>query len=461
MISFEDCLTHNSAGSIPLLPVTSTTFAEWKAASSGTASAWLAAQSQFTAKPDAFISIPDAHGAIERVLVGIEKPTIWALAALPAQLPAGTYRIEGSYNPSLLADMALGWLLGHYHFDKYKTTPRTAVTLCLPSEVALEPILRKANATALVRNLINTPTNDMGPHELAEAARSVASQFDASFHQIVGDDLLTENYPAIHAVGRASPNAPRLIDIRHGNAAHPLLTLIGKGVCFDTGGLDVKPYASMKLMKKDMGGAALMLGLAQLIMAEKLPVRLRVLIPAVENSIAGNAFRPQDILATRKGLTVEIGSPDAEGRLILCDALTEAMAESPDLVIDAATLTGAARVALGTDLPALYSNRDEIAQTLQRTSIEAHDPMWHLPLWAGYDKYVGSQIADITNSPNYGFAGSITAALYLQRFVEPSVPWVHLDTYAWNGESQPGRPVGGEALCLRALFNFISSRYSS
>jgi leucyl aminopeptidase len=261
-------------------------------------------------------------------------------------------------------------------------------------------------------------------------------------------------------VGRAGPEAPRLIELTHGKKSDPLIVLVGKGVTFDTGGLDIKPYASMKLMKKDMGGAALVLGLASCIVAAKLPVRLRVLIPAVENSIASNAFRPQDVIQSRKGLTIEIGSTDAEGRLILADALAEGDAGKPALMIDLATLTGAARTALGTELPALYSNRDDVARDILKHAARAHDPMWQLPLWPGYAKYVNSPIADVTNTPNYGFAGSITAALFLQRFVSETTPWVHIDTYAWNAESQPGRPAGGEALCLRALLSYLTARFS-
>ena len=261
------------------------------------------------------------------------------------------------------------------------------------------------------------------------------------------------------AVGRAAAQAPRLIELTHGKKSHPLVVLVGKGVTFDTGGLDIKPYASMKLMKKDMGGAALVLGLAQLIIQSKLPVRLRVLVPAVENSISADAFRPQDVIASRKGLTIEIGSTDAEGRLILADALAEGDSEKPALMVDVATLTGAARTALGPDLPALYSNRDDVAHDLQKIGMSCKDPFWHLPLWQPYAKYVNSAIADVTNTPNFGFAGSITAALFLERFVSPATPWVHLDSYAWNAEAQPGRPVGGEALGLRTLFAYLEQRF--
>jgi leucyl aminopeptidase len=311
----------------------------------------------------------------------------------------------------------------------------------------------------LVRDLINTPANDMGTAALSKAAKAMAKRVGAKFSEIVGDDLLTKNYPAIHAVGRAGPDAPRLIDITHGKPSHPLVVLVGKGVTFDTGGLDIKPYASMKLMKKDMGGAALVLGLAEAIVAAKLPIRLRVLIPAVENSIDRNAFRPQDVIQSRKGLTIEIGSTDAEGRLILADALAEGDNDKPALMIDIATLTGAARTALGTELPALYSNRDDVARDIAKAGMEQHDPMWQLPLWQGYAKYVNSPIADVTNTPNYGFAGSITAALFLERFVSPTTPWVHIDSYAWNSEAQAGRPVGGEALGLRALLSYLSKRF--
>ncbi len=443
---------------IPIIPLTVTSFLAWHKKASPSARRWAEAQG-FSGKPATALILPGKDGGIEAVLAGISAQPIWSIAHLPALLPAGVYSIEANWKNNILCDAALGFALAQYHYSRYKSLPEKRLTLALPKAVALAPMEAKIAAIFLARDLINTPTNDMQPSHLAAAAVKVAKTIGAKIRVIVGKDLLKENYPAIHAVGRASDNAPRLIDLRWGNPKHKRLTLVGKGVCFDTGGLDLKNYDSMKLMKKDMGGAALMLALTQVIAATKLPVNLRLLIPAVENSVSANAFRPQDVLQTRKGLSMEIGSTDAEGRVILADALTEADCESPDLIIDAATLTGAARTALGPELPALYANSEALAQRLEHIALAVHDPLWHMPLWMGYDKYVNSSIADVTNTPNFGFAGSITAALFLKRFVADTTPWIHLDTYAWNAESQPGRPQGGEALGLRALLAFLEKRY--
>jgi leucyl aminopeptidase len=451
--------TQSSASATPIFPLTAEGFPAWLAKQPAHVKQW-AKTNSYTAKPDTVMVVPDAKGGIYAVVTGVEaKPHIWSLAFLPMVLPAGSYRIEGKFSPAQLADMALGFVLGQYQFDRYRKVERKKLLLAMPKDVDTAAIERRADAIALVRNLINTAPADMGPEDLAKAAQTIAKANGAKFEQIVGDELLKKNYPAIHAVGRAAPQAPRLIRLRWGNPKHPLVALVGKGVTFDTGGLDLKPLAAMRLMKKDMGGAATILGLAQLIMQEKLPVRLDVLIPAVENSIDSDAFRPSDILQTRKGLSVEIGSTDAEGRLILADALAEADAQKPAIIIDMATLTGAARTALGTELPALYSNRDDVAQALVKSGKEVRDPLWHMPLWQGYAKYINSPVADITNSPNYAFAGSVTAALFLERFVSPETEWVHLDTYAWISEVQPGRPIGGEALCLRAVFNYLKKRF--
>lgn len=452
--------SHNLRATCPIIPLSSEQFPAWLKKQSSQTQSWVKAR-QFVAEINATLPLPDKTGAISGILTIIAPTlTLWALAHLPAQLPSGNYHIEAKWNAAELAEAALGFALAQYRFDRYKKQRVNTLTLQLPKSVDIKAIEAKVEAITLVRDLINTPANDMGPADLAKIARKIAKQSDARFSEIVGDNLLTKNYPAIHAVGRAGPQAPRLIELTHGNNTHPLVVLVGKGVTFDTGGLDVKPYASMKLMKKDMGGAALVLGLAQLVIAAKLPIRLHVLIPAVENSISSNAFRPQDILMSRKGLSIEIGSPDAEGRLILADALAEGDRHKPALMIDVATLTGAARTALGTELPALYANDETIGRDIVRAGMRCHDPMWQLPLWQGYAKYVNSPIADVTNTPNYGFAGSITAALFLERFVSPSTPWVHIDSYAWNAESLPGRPSGGEALCLRALFTYLQTRFS-
>ncbi len=310
-----------------------------------------------------------------------------------------------------------------------------------------------------VRDLVNTPAEDMNPEHLAAAVRDTARAFGARVREIAGDALLARNFPAIHAVGRAASHAPRLIDLRWGRSTHPKITLVGKGVCFDSGGLDLKTASGMRLMKKDMGGAAHALGLAHMIMRARLPVRLRLLIPAVENAVAGNAYRPGDVLASRKGLSIEIDNTDAEGRVILCDALTEAAAESPELIIDFATLTGAARVALGTDLPAMFCNRDEVAQCLADSASAVRDPVWRLPLHRPYRELIDSRIADIANSASGPYAGAITAALFLEDFVSADTPWIHFDLMAWNIRSRPGRPEGGEAMGLRAVFDYLHKRY--
>jgi leucyl aminopeptidase len=314
-------------------------------------------------------------------------------------------------------------------------------------------------AAMLARDLINTPSNDMGPQELAQAAQELATRFGASFSCIVGDELPRQNFPLIHAVGMASPRAPRLIDITWGDPSHPKVTLVGKGVCFDTGGLDLKPSSGMLIMKKDMGGAANVLAAALMVMDAKLKVRLRVLIPAVENAVAGNAFRPLDIFTSRKGLTVEIGNTDAEGRLVLADALALADEEKPDLLVDLGTLTGAARVALGPDLPPFYTNDETLALDIARLAQQENDPLWRLPLWPAYDVWLDSKVADLNNAPSGGFAGSITCALFLQRFVGAAKSWLHVDIYGWTPSAKPARPEGGECQAARAIYKYLSERY--
>ncbi len=382
----------------------------------------------------------------------------WCLSKLAEALPEGIYRLEGiAPGPA-----ALGWLLGQYKFDRYLTNdkprgPRVLVT----SDVAqIEAIIREAEAVALVRDLVNTPAADMGPGDLEAEATALAKSHDTELTVTKGDDLKS-GYPMIHAVGAAAAreHAPRLIEIEWGNPANPRVAIIGKGVTFDSGGLDIKPSAGMRLMKKDMGGAAHALALTQLIMQARLPVRLHMLIPAVENAIAGNAFRPGDILTSRKGLTVEIANTDAEGRLVLADALTKAGEADPALVIDFATLTGAARVALGPDLPATFANDDALAESVLAAGIEQADPLWRLPLHGGYDDMLKSDIADLNNAPDGGFAGAITAALFLQKFVPESTPWLHFDTFAWRPTAKPGRPKGGEALGLRAVWLMLRARF--
>ncbi|MBP2306094.1 leucyl aminopeptidase family protein [Azospirillum melinis] len=445
---------------VALTPVTKAGLADWLAAQSPAIASWVKAVG-FTGEAGSTVFLPGPDGAVARVLAGVSAvDDLWAFAGLPASLPAGSYRIDAALDARAATRAALGWALGSYRFSRYRKPPEKGfATLVWPAEADRGEVERAATATWLVRDLVNTPACDMGPAELAQAAQDLAAEFDAAVEVIVGQDLLDRDYPAIHAVGRASPRAPRLVDLRWGNPEHPKVTIVGKGVCFDTGGLDLKPSSAMLIMKKDMGGAAHALALGRMIMMAGLPVRLRVLVPAVENVVAGDSFKPQDVLRTRKGLTIEVGNTDAEGRLILCDALAEADSEKPELLIDFATLTGAARVALGPDLPALMSNNDALANDLTEAGTAEDDPMWRLPLWAPYRKGLDSKVADINNVTTNGFAGAITAGLFLQEFVSKETPWAHLDTYAWNGSARPGRPEGGEALGLRAAYAVIVKRF--
>jgi leucyl aminopeptidase len=356
---------------------------------------------------------------------------------------------------------AQGWAYGRYRFDRYrKGNSEKSQLLETAGSVDLDEVARINSGCNLARDLVNTPASDMSPVELAAAALALAEKYSAQSRVYVGDELLANNFPAVHAVGRASHAPPRLIDFTWGNPSHPKVTLVGKGVCFDTGGLDLKPSASMLLMKKDMGGAASVLGLAHAIMDAALPVRLRVIIPAVENSVSGNAFRPGDVLQTRRGLTVEIGNTDAEGRLVLADALALADVEQPDLLIDLATLTGAARVALGPELPALFTADEKLAAGIMRSGAAVSDPLWQLPLWSGYDDEFSSKIADVNNASSSGFSGAIIGALFLRRFVAQAKSWAHIDMYAWNGKERPGRPVGAEPQCIRALYVYVKARFA-
>ena len=451
-------LVDSAASAIPLRPISPAALAPWLTGREKRVAAWIEAN-HFSAASGKTCIIPNGEGGIGEVLVGItEEDNLWPYGALPSGLPEATYRlVEDGLDETAQNRAALGWALGAYGFARYKAKEHKLARLVWPANADRGAVARAAEATYLVRDLINTPSGDMGPAELAEAAERVGKAHGASVKVIVGDRLLDENYPAVHAVGRASVRAPRLIDLRWGRTG-PKITLCGKGVCFDSGGLDIKSSANMKLMKKDMGGAAHMLGLAQMVMAAQLPVRLRLLIPAVENSISGNAYRPLDVVRTRKGLSVEIGNTDAEGRVILSDALTEADRESPDLLIDCATLTGAARVALGPELPALFSNHDASAESLIRHGQAERDPVWRLPLFKPYRRGLDSKVADLNNIWDSPFAGAITAALFLQEFVSPTTPWLHLDIMGWNTTSRPGRPEGGEAMGLRALYALVAER---
>jgi leucyl aminopeptidase len=407
-----------------------------------------------------FVILPRANDVFEVVSAVDDsgKLSPWCIAKLAADLPEGTYKLA-SGEPG---KAALGWLLAQHRFDPYRsqTKDHAGPRILLTSEAArIDEAVRLAAATALVRDLVDTPANDLGPAEIEDKVRAFAAEFGGHVRVTQGKDL-EEGYPLITAVGQAaSPDrAPRLIEAEWGNPEHPRVAVIGKGVCFDSGGLDIKPASGMRLMKKDMGGAAHALAFAQLVASERLPVRLHLLIPAVENAVAGNAFRPGDIIRSRQGLHVEIDNTDAEGRLILADALTRAAEGSPELVIDFATLTGAARIALGPDLPAMFANDDALARDLESATTEVADPLWRLPLWDGYDEMLKSDIADIVNSGG-AMAGTITAALFLRRFVPSSLPWIHIDTFAWRPTARPGRPKGGDALGLRGTYELLRRRY--
>jgi len=423
--------------------------------------AWVGATG-FEGKQDTLCTLPAPGGTVARILMGTgaKKPgadSPWWIAPIVKKLDAGAYKIIG-VPEKVIALGAIGWCLEQYRFDRYlsKEHDKDRI-LVLGAKSKPERVLHDVEGIALTRDLINTPTEHMGPADLQDAVEKLAETYGARCGTIVGDDLLDENFPAIHAVGRAAATGrePRLIDLQWGDNKHPKITLVGKGVCFDTGGLDVKPSQSMRLMKKDMGGAAHVLGLARMIMSRGTKVRLRVLIPAVENAIAGNAYRPGDVIATRKGLSVEIGNTDAEGRVVLCDAITLACEEKPDLLLDFATLTGAARVALGADLPATFTNDEALWKRLADGAEVTHDPLWRMPLWKPYDDSLDSQIADLNNIASTGFGGAITAALYLQRFVGEKINWAHFDVFGWAQNTMPGRPKGGAAQGLRASLHAI------
>jgi leucyl aminopeptidase len=392
-------------------------------------------------------------------VANVEELSPWCLAKAAETLPEGTYRVAGrGPGPAVL-----GWLLGQYRFERYKKEPSTkgARVLLTDEPARIDETVLQAEATFLVRDLVNIPAADLGPAELELAVLALADETGAKV-SVTRDAALTEGCPMIAAVGRAAPpgREPRLIELEHGDQRHPRVAIVGKGVCFDSGGLDIKPSSGMRLMKKDMGGAAHALALARLIIKSRLHVRLHVLIPAVENAVSGAAFRPGDILKSRNGLTVEVGNTDAEGRLILADALTRALEETPELIVDFATLTGAARVALGPDLPALFVNDDALAEGLLAAGMQVSDPLWRMPLWQPYAEMLSSDVADLGNMADAPMAGAVTAALFLQKFVPAGTPWAHLDTFAWRSSARPGRPKGGDALGLRAAWELLRVRYA-
>ncbi|HET6603269.1 MAG TPA: leucyl aminopeptidase family protein [Xanthomonadaceae bacterium] len=445
---------------IPIVALGPAELAAFAAGETAPAQRWIQTM-DFQAHTQTSLVLPDADGAPRLVLAGIEdEGDPLALAHLPLSLPPGIYYLDPQRGRRVpMAKAILGWGLGAYRFDRYRTADREPARLVLEGASPIAEAYSLLKASILVRDLVNTPTQDMGPDQLEAVAVRLADAHGGQLRSIVGEALLRENFPAIHAVGRASHRAPRLVELGWGDPAHPHLVVVGKGVCFDTGGLNLKTGDGMRLMKKDMGGAAHALALAQVIMANRLPVRLTLLVPAVENAVAADAYRPGEVLRTRGGHLVEVDNTDAEGRLVLCDALAYAVESGPDLIVDFATLTGAARVALGPDLPALYSNHDELREGVLAAAREERDPVWPMPLWQPYRSYLKSSVADFTNAGASRMAGSVTAALFLQSFVPDAQPWVHYDLYAWNESDRPGRPCGGEAQGLRGTWRYLARRY--
>ncbi|MFQ3596619.1 MAG: leucyl aminopeptidase family protein [Sphingomonadaceae bacterium] len=440
------------AEAVRLVGVTEEGFAAFAARLSPAALATVQG-SGFSGREDQAVILAD--GAAWFAAVGLGKratPGRWTLAAAAAALPAGHYRYDGPLDPVALH----GWLMAQHRFARYRKPEDPKGPRRLLAEPALiDAALRDAQAAAMLRDMVDTPAEDMGPAELEEAVRSLAVRHGATVEAVTGEALLDRNFPAIHAVGRASPRRPRLLSLWWGDLGHRQLAIVGKGITFDTGGLNLKPTAGMALMKKDMGGAAHAIALARLVMEARLPVRLHLVVAAADNAVSGNSLRPGDVIATRKGLAVEVGNTDAEGRLVLADALALACETQPELVLDFATLTGAARVALGPDLPALFANEDVTAATLLAAGETEEDPLWRLPLWQPYNRMLRSEIADLNNNPEGGFAGAIAGALFLERFVTPSVAWAHFDLYAWNGHARPGRPKGGAAMGLFAARRLV------
>ncbi|WP_440874527.1 leucyl aminopeptidase family protein [Thalassotalea sp. PLHSN55] len=427
---------------------------------------WLSQQDTFTQKwleqtrysGEGLSLIPNNSGELSQVLFIAKQPEhYFACGDLSAQLPKGQYQLH--CDAAEQKAIAFAWAVGSYQFDRYKKSNKEIATLAINNEDIVSEAIIQAQATALVRDMVNTPAADMMPENIAACAFGLTEQFGGKVEQIIGNDLLDKNYPTIHAVGRASLHKPRLIDLTWGDESHLRVTLVGKGVCFDSGGLDLKPAAGMRFMKKDMGGSAHVLGLAHLIMANNLPINLRVLIPAVENAVSSNALRPGDVIKTRKGITVEIDNTDAEGRLVLCDALAEAENDNPELLIDFATLTGAMRVALGTELPGFFSTNSEIAAQITLAGEKINDPVWRMPLYSPYKDLLKSNVADMTNCATVPQGGAITAALYLQEFVNPDTNWLHFDVMAWNTRALTGRPIGGEAFGIRAVYAYLAAQY--
>ena len=455
-------LIADSAHAKPIYLVAAEKYSEWLKAQAANVQLWLQT-SGFTAKNGEVALLPASDGALNGVLIINSASNLYALAKLPLTLPAGSYVLSGEIAPPAVERLALGWCLGADRFTRYKKKVGEPAQLVLADVAARTRVEQLAAAVTGARALVNTPAEDLGPEQLSAFVAEIALRQNADFREIIGDDLLAQNFPAIHAVGRASHRPPRLLELNWqcpgADADLPLLVLIGKGVCFDTGGLDMKASDGMALMKKDMGGAAVAIMLAQLVMQVQLKVRLKLLIPAVENAVGPMSYRPGDVIATRSGQTVEIGNTDAEGRVVLCDALSYAIEAKPALILDFATLTGAARVALGPDLPATFCHDDALVHALIQAGTVVQDPLWRMPLWADYQRLIDSPIADMNNAGTSRMAGAITAALYLERFVPKAIPWVHIDTYCWNDTEQPGRPKGGACQGLRAAFAYLSARF--
>ncbi|MEP6883189.1 MAG: leucyl aminopeptidase family protein [Gammaproteobacteria bacterium] len=461
-------MTVESKVSLPLWLLYENEIEAWRAVQSPAVARWLAEQN-FRGEKHRVVLLPDPTGGIGMAVGGLGRLqgelSLWHAAGIAERLPPRRFRLMQEFTAEEATQLCLGFAYGAYRFDRYRGVKCEAASVAAPPNADAQFIALAAESLRMARDWINTPAGDLGPVEFAAAARRLAERHEAVYQEWVGEALLAANFPAIHAVGRASAAAPRLVDLRWAppvaGESYPRLTLVGKGVCFDSGGLDIKPGSGMALMKKDMGGAAVALALAHMLMSVKLRVQLRVLVPMVENSISGNAYRPGDVLSTRKGLCVEVGNTDAEGRLVLCDALALADTEHPDLIIDFATLTGAARVALGPELPALFGNDEAMVQDLAREAATEHDPLWPMPLWLGYEDELASKIADLNNVASSTFAGAIFGALFLKRFVSESTPWMHIDLYGWNSKDRPGRGVGAEAQGVRGVYRYLVKRYGT
>ncbi len=452
-------ITTKHTNSIPIHTLSEKSYAPWLKKQPAESKRWLE-DNQFKAAPGECCLLPGKNGSIGSVVLGVEENlNTWSIASLATRLPPHTYHLATKCSAVEATQLALGWALACYQFTRYKKNGKAKAQLVAPKGCDVDVVQSMADAICWARDLINIPANDMNPVTLAAEAAGWGKKAGGKVNVIKGDALLRENYPTIYTVGKACELPPHLVDIRFPRKGAPKVTLVGKGVCFDSGGLDIKPSAGMKLMKKDMAGTAIALALAKMMIETGIKVDLRLLLPIVENSVGGNAMRPLDIVKTRKGITVEIGNTDAEGRLILCDALYEADQDKPDLLIDFSTLTGAARVALGTDMPAFFTQDDKLAHALDIQSRKQHDPLWRLPLHKPYRPMLDTPNADISNDPDSGYGGAITAALYLQEFVSNTPSWLHIDMMAWNFINRPGRPQGGEAMAVRALYALIKERY--